>query len=427
MTQETGAVLHNHEWMCSTPSLWGSCAELLLFSSYVSADSKLSFADDQSYDDITSMLSTSGHPGAENLPEDEAWEGTCLLDHPATSPITKQHPNDTADSTAALPGAEIGSPQGDAQDEPAAIDLPSTADLPSLAKTGQSVSNVDHATESEADLFARLTALKNKGPKNNGSADTASTLDDRFDALKGPKPAIPDLADLHKRLDTLKGRDQQLPSMPELEGRFAKLQALSAKSETNLHTTAGGQAVPDFDPDVELDQQQLEALANLPHVSGSPDASNDVDSEDNLSKYVTATASLRADLDKQLQQNRQEQKHQQNQQPKERNRQQRQPFSKYPPLRHASFHEAIASDVRETETPRAARPDPKQVLQSLDLQDDLSEQQLQALANMGDSTDAVPAWAAAAGLSAQDLIPSNDAGETAQQTQHRRRSSHNGR
>lgn len=381
--------------------------------------------DDHSYDEITAMLFKLGQPGAENFTEDEAWQGTYLPDQPATSPLTKQHSNDTADFTAALLGAHIKLSQGDAQDETAAIELPSTADLPSLAKTSQSVSNSDHATESEEELFARLTALKDQAPQKNSRADTASTLDDRFDALKGAKPAIPDLADLHKRLDTLRGRDQQLPSMPELEGRFAKLQALSAKRKGMSHMTLDGQAVPDFDPDVELNQQQLEALANLSHARGSPDASNDLYSEENLSNFLTATASLRADLDKQLQQNAQE--HQQNQPQKERRGQQRQPNSACLPPRHESYHEASASDDGETGTPTAARPDPKQVLQSLDSQDDLSEQQLQALANIGDSTDAVPAWAAAVGLSAQDLGSVNGAGETAQQIQPGRKPSCKGR
>lgn len=254
------------------------------------------------------------------------------------------------------------------------LDLPSAPQFPVLPESSQKPSSVGPNTE-EA-LFARLTALKSSADTLPVPAASLDALNDRLSALKGSKTVPPDMHDLESRLDVLKGRDKVPPSLLELEGRLAKLRGSLDPPEG--HPPKGklvpGNAVPDYDPVVELNEQQLEVLANMSdHDSNTTDAMSDKSLADSpFSPCADSTLEYHGNSSTSV-------------------------------MSKAAQQTATGMLVHETS-------DFIQMMQ--DSEAELSQEQLLALANMpSSSTAAVPAWAAALGLSAQDLRRDIDADE----------------
>lgn len=245
--------------------------------------------------------------------------------------------------------------------EASALDLPN---VPARDATAASINTTDNGRpETQDDLFARLNALK---ASTASPAQNLSTLTDRLAALKGPKVTAAELQDLQSRLEHLKGSKNTVP-LSELEGRLAKLKGTCPTptcQPSQLKGTPQGHPIPDFDPDVEMNQEQLEALAGM----------DDSCAENTLfDECLLASTHL-----------------------------QEQPPASAPSIKPTHDATAVANPT-----------DLQQVLQDFDPEDEscLSEQQLRALASMPTTgaTDApqesegVPQWAAALGLSAQDL------------------------
>ena len=243
------------------------------------------------------------------------------------------------------------------------LDLPSAPQSPVLPESSHKPSAVIPDTEEV--LFARLTALKSSADTLTGPAASLDALIDRLSALKGPKAVPADMHDLHSRLDILKGRDKVPPSLLELEGRFAKLRGSLDPPKGKL---VPGNAVLDYDPVVELNEQQLEALANM----SDHDAMRDDLADDS-------------------------------------------PISPCNDCAHKLHVPSVMSRAAQQTAagiPVHATSDSTQMIQDSAAEEELSHEQLLALANMpSSSTAAVPAWAAALGLSAEDLHHDSDADE----------------
>ncbi len=301
------------------------------------------------------------------VPDDNTSE---QLD-PAKASAVSAKPHSIA-STSASPAADIDTghtflPQPHADASPADLDLPSAPQFPVLPESSQKPSAA--VPDTEEALFARLTALKSSADTLTGPAASLDALNDRLSALKGPKAVPADMRDLHSRLDILKGRDKVAPSLSELEGRFAKLRG---SLDTPMGKLVPGSAVLDYDPVVELNEQQLEALANMSdHDANTTDAMSDdladarpISSSNDLTHKLCVSSVM----------------------------------SK------AAQQTAVGILFHETS-------DSTQMMQD-SADEELSHEQLLAFANMpSSSTAAVPAWAAALGLSAQDLHHDSDADE----------------
>ena len=335
---------------------------------------KSATADDVSYQEITAMLTSSSFSDAQPSPHiDQTTDHDPVSTAPHASAAdlpasVSPDANPTVVSAATPSASSEVDTEADTEADSPVLKLPSISHLSVL-----SVSNQKPAAtlpESDEDLFARMTALKDSANQPTATAETLDALNDRLSALKGPKPSPADLQELHKRLDTLKGRDKEAPSLAELEGRLAKLKGSSALPKgkpSMLKGKSEWQTVPDFDPDVELNEDQLEVLANM-----SEHGSSNVDGQ---GFFIDPTS-------------------------QSTNAPEQQP------------HIAAASSSY------GAGPDVRQVLQGLESEDELTEQQLLALASMRPKAAAdVPAWAAALGLSAEDLHHDSDADEQASQQQ----------
>jgi len=278
-------------------------------------------------------------------------------------------------STSASPAADVDTghtfwPQAHLDANSADLDLPGAPQFPVLPESSQKPSAAFPDTE-EA-LFARLTALKSSADALTGPAGSLDALNDRLSALKGPKAVPADMHDLQSRLDILKGRDKIYPSLSELEGRFAKLRGSLDPPKGKL---VPGNAVPDYDPAVDLNEQQLEALANMSdHDRNTADAmSDDLAADSPISPCADFTHKLCANSSTSV-------------------------------MSKAAQQTAAGIHVHET-------TDSTQMMQD-SAAEELSHEQLLALANMpSSSTAALPAWAAALGLSAQDLHRDSDADE----------------
>ena len=307
-----------------------------------------------SYDAITAMLGSDGQ--LDNLLDNR------LADE-VNSAALQQQPSDSSSAHANTSGVktEVSAFTDHAEINGCHTDT-SAPDLPSVPTSSASPARLNatqtgHA-ETEEDLLARFTALK---ASTAAPAEDLNTLTDRLAALKGPKVTAAELQDLLSRLENLKGPKNTVP-LSELEGRLAKLKGTSPApfgQPSQLKSRSERQLIPDFDPDVELNQEQLQALASAgdSYAEGSP-------YEKRLSDSTV---------------------HQQ------------QPLIKPTP---ANATAASATDLR-------------QVLQEFDPEDEdcLSEQQLRVLASMPTtgvagtpkSSEGIPQWAAALGPSAQDL------------------------
>ena len=291
---------------------------------------------------------------------------------PAKASAVPAKPQPVA-STSASSAADIDTghtflPQPHADASPADLDLPSAPQFPVLPASSQKPSAA--VPDTEEALFARLTALKSRADTLTGPAVSLDALNDRLSALKGPKAVPADMHDLHSRLDILKGRDKVPPSLPELEGRFAKLRGILDPSKGKL---VPGNAVLGYDPVVELNEQQLEALANMSdHDANTTDAMRDDLADDSpISPCNDCAHKLRV-----------------------------------PSVMSRAAQQTAAG------IPVHATSDSTQMIQDSAAEEELSHKQLLALANMpSSSTAAVPAWAAALGLSAQDLHHDSDADE----------------
>ncbi len=276
-------------------------------------------------------------------------------------------------STSASPAADMDtghtfSPQPHSDASSADLDLPSAPQFPVLPESSQKPSAA--VPDTEEALFARLTALKSSADTLTGPAVSVDALNDRLSALKGPKAVPADMHDLQSRLDVLKGRDKVPPSLLELEGRLAKLRGSLGPPKGKL---APGNAVPDYDPVVELNEQQLEALANMSdHDANTTDAmSDDLADDSPMSPCNDFTHNVRV-----------------------------------PSVMSRAAQQTAAG------IPVHATSDSAQMIPNSAAEEELSHEQLLALANMpSSSTAAVPAWAAALGLSAQDLHHDSNADE----------------
>lgn len=220
-------------------------------------------------------------------------------------------------------------------------------------------------TETEEGLFARLTALKASPAV---PAVDMATLTGRLAALKGPKVSAAELPDLYSRLEELKGGKNTVP-LSQLEDRLAKLKGTSHASTGRTE----GLLIPDFDSDVELNQDQLEALASM----GEGYAEN--------TPFETCLAECTVQA--------------------EAHRSAEHPYP-WVSMPISKPNAGCASGAGSSEL--------QQVLQDFDPKGDdgISEQQLRALASMQALGAAgVPNWAAALGLSTQDLQHGNEPDE----------------
>ena len=285
----------------------------------------------------------------------------CLADefHPAA---LQQQPSDASSLRANTSGVQtVGSAFTDHAEVNGSNTEKSALDLPSVPASSASPARLNIVQagheETEEDLLARYTALK---ASTAAPAEDLNTLTDRLVALKGPKVTAAELQDLQSRFEGLKGPKSTV-LLSELEGRLAKLKGTSPApigQLSQLERKSDRQLIPDFDPDVELNQEQLEALASV----GDSYAENS-----SFEKY------LRESTEQQQ-----------------------------PPVEPAPGNVAAATPM-----------DLQQVLQDFDPEDEdyISEQQLRALASMPSKgaagtpqcSEGVPPWAAALGLSAQDL------------------------
>lgn len=234
--------------------------------------------------------------------------------------------------------------------------------VPASSATSGSISKpAAAATETEEDLFARLTALK---ANPAAPAEDMATLTDRLAALKGSKVSAAELLDLQSRLEDLKGGKNSVP-LSELEGRLAKLKGTSHAPTGRLAQVHGqicGELIPDFDPDVELNQEQLEALASM----------GDSYAENAPLETCLAESNVQAKA--------------------------RQKSVQSHPMPTSKSKPHVSSVTNSSEV--------RHLLQEFESEGDegISDQQLKALASM-QARDAagVPQWAAALGLSAHDL------------------------
>ena len=303
-----------------------------------------------SYNAITAMLGPDDQ--LDNLLDN------CLADefHPAalqqqSSDASRPHANNSGINT-----------EGSAFTDHAEINglhTETSALVPSVPASNALPARQTGHMETEEDLLARFSALK---ASPTAPAEDLNSLTDRLVALKGPKVTAAELQDLQSRLEDLKGSKNTVP-LSELEGRLAKLKGTSPSpigQPSQLKSRSAQQLIPDFDPDVELNQEQIfEALASV----------SDSHAENGPSEKCL----------------------------RETTHEQQQPHIKPTPANVAA---ASPTDLR-------------QALQDFDPEDEdsISEQQLRALASMPtigaagtpQSSKGVPQWAAALGLSAQDL------------------------
>ena len=311
-----------------------------------------------SYDAITAML------GLDDLADDFLDHNFVDESQPAALP-PQQHPADASCAHASPSGSrtEGSAAFTDHTETDSHTDTGLPLDLPSVpaisgtpARTNKTAAA---ATETEEDLFARLAVLK---ASTAAPAEDMDTVKDRLAALKGPKISAAELQDLQSRLQDLKGGKNTV-SLSELEGRLAQLKGTSSAASGQLGPLEGrpeGELIPDFDPNVDLNQEQLEALANM----GDSYADN-------------------IPFDKCLAESTQQSQKQQ------------QPPAAMPTSKPKPN---IVAGIDST--------DLRQVLQDFDPEDKscISEQQLKAFASMQTrGTTGVPQWAAALGLTAQDL------------------------
>lgn len=309
-------------------------------------------ADDMSYSAITAMLGSDDQ--LDSLPDN------CLDDglHPAAC---QQQPPDAVSAHANTLGVKTEGSAFTDHAETCALDLPSVP--PSSALPARINATQTGCAETEEDLFARFTALK---ASTAAPVEDLNHLTDRLAVLKGPKVTAAELQDLESRLEVLTGGKNTVP-LSELEGRLAKLKSTLPASIGQLGQLKGRserQLISDFDPDIELNQEQLEALASLgdSYAENSPFEQCLIESTDP---------------------------------------------QKQPPIKPTPANVAAASPS-----------DLRQVLQNFGLEDEdcISEQQLRALASLPttgaagtpQSCEGVPQWAAALGMSAQDLQHGSD-------------------
>lgn len=317
-------------------------------------------ADEMSYDAITAILGSDDE--LYMLPNDDL----CANQPHLTS--VQQQPLDASCASRRTEGSAVTNhtETDTIYTEPSALDLPS---VPARDATAASINTTDNGRpETQDDLFARLHALK---ASTAAPAQNLDTLTDRLADLKGPKVTAAELKDLQSRLEHLKGGKNTVP-LAELEGRLAKLKGTCPTPTCQLGQLKGrpqGHLIPDFDPDVEVNQEQLEALASM----GDSYADNI-----RFDKCLLAST------------------HQQEQPPTD-----------------------VPGTKPSPDATAAVNPtDLRQLLQDFDLEDEgcLSEQQLRALASMPTTgaadapqgSEGVPQWAAALGLSAQDLNDSSE-------------------
>ncbi len=316
------------------------------------------------------MLNSDSFSGPQHTVQDDNTPDQ--LD-PDTASAVPAKPHSVA-NTSASPAGDMDTghtflPQPDSDADLADLDLPTAPTFPVLPESSQKPSAA--VPDTEEALFARLTALKSRADTLTGPAASLDALNDRLSALKGPKAAPADMHDLHSRLDVLKGRDKVPPSLLELEGRFAKLRGSLDPPKGKL---VPGNAVPDFDPVVELNEQQLEALANM--------SDHDPNTTDAMSDELADDSSMS-------------------------------PCNDFTHKLHVPSVMSKAAQQTAAGIPvHATLESTQMIVQDSVEEEELSHEQLLALANMpSSSTAAVPAWAAALGLSAQDLHHDDDAGE----------------
>ena len=307
-----------------------------------------------SYDAITAMLGSDDR--LDNLPDN------CLADEPDPTALQQQQSGIFSAHVNTSNAETEGSAFTDHAETNRLHTETSAQDLPSVPTSSASPASIDATqtrhVETTEDLFARFTALK---ASTAASAEDLNNLTDRLAALKGPSVTAAELQDLQSRLEDLKGGKNTVP-LYELDGRLAKLKGISPALNGQLSQLKGRserQLIPDFDPDVELNQEQLEALASV---------------DDSYAENSPFEKCLSESPDQ----------HQQ------------------PPIKPTPANVTAASST-----------DLRQVLQDFDPEDEdcISEQQLRALASMPttgtagtpQSSKGVPQWAAALGLSARDL------------------------
>lgn len=274
----------------------------------------------------------------------------------ASSSLAKLKTDRDAEETAAAPCTDMHW-LADCPSVPASSATPACISIPVAA-----------ATDTEEDLFARLTALKASPAV---PVEDMATLTGRLAALKGPKVSAAELPDLRSRFEELKGSKNTVP-LSQLKDRLAKLKG-------TCHAPTGrteGLLIPDFDQDVELNPEQLEALASM----GESYAEN--------SPFETCLAEHTV----------QAKPHKSAEHP-------------YPSVSMpiSKLHPGHASGASSSEL--------QQVLRDFDPEGDdgISEQQLRALASMqAPGAAGVPKWAAALGLSAQDLQAGSEPDECSQ-------------
>ena len=289
------------------------------------------------------------------------------LEPPATAsaPQSADTPNRWAITQNNMPEDDPSVPEAAAEAETGQAQTADILDLPSVpdSNTAAASSTVIAATVSETEekLFARLTALQAKAAV---PVEDMNALTDRLAALKAPKVSAAELQDLHNRLEALKGRKDPI-KMSELEGRLAKLKgSLPAPAgQLNQHKAkADCQLIPDFDPDVELNEEQLEALASMGNSIADNNALEGCLTDSILQRY---------------QQQQQDQ---------------------------TAGH--LPQSSQHIDTAKAKLSNLAQVLQGFDPEEEdcITEQQLQALATMQTrGKNDIPQWAAALGLSAEDF------------------------
>jgi len=316
------------------------------------------------YDAITAMLGSEDH--LSDVSEDLLNNDLADLRPSASQHQPVDTPSVQARSSIAKTdtNAAFTEPSGACTDTHQLSDFPS---VPASSATPTSTSEpVPAATETEDDLFARLIALRNNPA---APAEDMATLTNRLAALKGPKVSTAELPGLQSRLEELKGGKNTVP-LSELEGRLAKLKGTSRAPAGQLAQVTGrigGELIPDFDPDVELNQDQLETLASMDDSYAEKAPFETCLAERNVHTKALASS----------------------QQPK-----------------------LISTSKPKTRlAPGSNSSGLRHRLQDFDPEGDdgISEQQLRALASMqATNTAGVPQWAAALGLSAQDLHSDSD-------------------
>ncbi|DBA90127.1 hypothetical protein WJX77_007927 [Trebouxia sp. C0004] len=321
-----------------------------------------SYDDDLPYGAITAMLTSHSFSDLQHPVQDDNRSEQV---DPATASAVPTKPQPVA-SISASPAAGMNTghtfwAQAHSDANLAGLDLPSAPQFPVLPKSSQKPSTA--VPDTEEALFARLTALKSSS--ETCPAVSLDVLNDRLSALKGPKAAPADMHDLESRLDILKGRDKISPSLLELESRLSKLRGSLGPPKGK---PVPGNAVPDYDPVVELNEQQLDALASMSdHHPNITDAMSDELAADSpFSPCADFTLEHHANSSTFV-------------------------------MSKAAQQTAASTSVPETS-------DSIQMMQDSAAEAELSHEQLLALANMPfSSTAAIPAWTAGLGLSARDL------------------------